>query len=102
MTDIESFVVETARGLYRDEMEYPERERHSRGYTFYSGQDVLIDPFCSDEDVLRGIYVTFLEYETDDIARVRIRPNSENRRTSTWFDEPAGEYYIHERYLIPR
>jgi hypothetical protein len=107
MTDVEAFVVETARGVYRDEINWPSPDdKHSKDFTFDGAEEVLIDPFATghraDASVLRGIYATFLEYETDDIARVYIRPESGDTPTSTWFDEPAGEYFIHERYLIPR
>lgn len=88
---IEAWVQNSARGLYR-----------KGDYEFSEGQAITIDPFRdvdSEAFMFWPIYGEFIEYVTDDIAKVYIPPGNDD---SVWFREDAGEYLIHEGYLTPQ
>lgn len=97
-------VLNKARGLYRWERGEGWPEERDDMTTFEQGQAVTIDPFknatVNDSPYFWPVFCTFLEYVTEDIARVYIPEEGEDSRT--WFKEEAGEYLIHEGYLTPQ
>lgn len=102
MSELQATLINSGRGLYRWERE--NSLPHYHVLTFEEGDAVAIDPFkdrASGATTLWPIFGTFLEYETEDIARVFIGPKS-NQECPVWFDEEPGEYYIHEGYLTPQ
>lgn len=105
---VETFVQESARGLYRWERGegWPESRGPNSLCQFDEGDAITIDPFKGFDygdgpEWLWPVYGTFREYVTDDIARVYIPPAGEDG-PSTWFHEGEGEYLIHEGYLTPQ
>lgn len=99
-------IVNSARGLYRWERDEGwEKDEHQHLVEFEEGDAVCIDPFS---DRLRNapnywpIYCTFLEYVTEDIAKVYVPPDADDTKDRTWFNEGEGEYLIHEGYLTPQ
>lgn len=72
---------------------------------FDSGDAITIDPFvdsrkCATQSFLGPVFGTFIEYVTEDIAKVHIPPEDTDSRS--WFDGDGGDYLIHEGYLTPQ
>jgi len=86
-----------------DQFEATYRWERDAGWTkclnFEEGDAIIIDPY---ERLWLPIYGTFIEYVTDDIAKVYIPPSSDDSWPIHWFDEGEGEYLIHEGYLTPQ
>lgn len=104
MSQLTAVVINSASGIYR--WEDPEQgwEQTDPLCGFEEGDAIKIDPFpdrLPEGMALWPIFGTFLEYETEDIARVHIPPAS-NDAPPVWFKDGPGEYYIHEGYLTPQ
>jgi len=89
------WVEQTARGTYRDKL--LETTEH---IDFTTGDTVSFDPFPDSH--LNTVYCMFVQYVDDDerIAEIRVPPAA--KHSTSWFDEPCGNYWVHERYLTPR
>lgn len=103
MSELEAFVVQTARGMYRWEHEnrwdtVPPLEGYS------DGDAIEINPFphiTAGSKILWPVYGEFREYVSNNIARVYIPPER-NDPLPTWFVGPAGDYLIHRGYILPQ
>lgn len=67
--------------------------------TFEQGDAICIDPF---DRLWLSVYGTFVEYVTDDVAKVYIPPPSDDVWPNHWFDMSEGEYLIHQGYITPQ
>lgn len=106
MSELEAFVVQTASGIYRwqswDDNGYS-RAREKK--LFESGDAIKINPFpdqTAGSMALWPIFGEFLEYATDDIAKVYIPEKRNNRVAPVWFNGDEGEYLIHRGYIQPQ
>ena len=103
MTEVE--IIVKAKGMYRHEPDQGwKEEKYKHLVDFEQGDHICIDPFSRmtvhDSQVLWPVFGEFVEYVTEDIAKVYIPEGSED--SNTWFNEPEGEYLIHEAYLTPQ
>lgn len=104
MSQLKAVVINNANGMYRWEDTEKGWRENDPLCDFEEGDAIKIDPFperLPQAMALWPIFGTFLEYETEDIARVHIPPAS-NDPCPTWFKGEPGEYYIHEGYLTPQ
>lgn len=104
MSQLTAVVINSGSGLYRWERGEGWQEGYDNLCDFEEGDAITIDPFKDRTPgamALWPIYGMFLEYVTDDIAKVYIPPER-NDPAPTWFNEEAGEYLIHEGYLTPQ
>lgn len=99
----EVWIVESAKGQYRWEREGWSGDKDDVTCYFDSGDAIAIDPFdgyrLPSAQAFWPIYGTFLEYVTEDIAKVYVPPVSEKNEGRVWFNHGEGEYLIHEGYL---
>lgn len=102
---IEYAVINKARGLKRGERGQSwDDPRSSNLVEYEEGDYVCIDPFTDSDGNSRSlwpVYCEFVRYVTDEIAEVKIGPESEES-SHTWFKYPAGNYLIHEGYITPQ
>ena len=88
--------------------------RHERAldeqyeYTFSPEQPIAINPFQRTAFSDRGLFLSsvfgeFVEYVTDDVAKVYIPPEANNSTVdATWFNEDEGYYLLHESFITPQ
>lgn len=96
---VEREIISTAKGVYR----WEGGRDWDKEITFESGDYICIDPFTfRDKDAthLWPIYCEFVEYVTENIAKVYIPETVED--TNVWFRHGEGEYLIHEGYITPQ
>jgi hypothetical protein len=91
---LEFWVEQTARGTYRDRL-----WEVSEAVDFSSGDIVVFDPFRDSGP--SAVLCVFDEYADEDerVAEVTVPPEAEHDHQ--WFNEVAGSYHVHERYLTP-
>lgn len=99
---MEAKVISTATGSYRWERD----EGWQEEFVFEEGDFIVIDPFSHDDPDNKSrwtwpIFGEFVEYVTDDIAKIYVPEKSGNSQAS-WFPWGEGEYVIHEGYLTPQ
>jgi hypothetical protein len=66
---------------------------------FEQGQAITLDPY---DGFWLPVYGEFREYVIDDLAKIYLPPFAEDSWPIHWFEEPEGEYIIHEGYLTPQ
>lgn len=101
MSELEAFIVETAKGSYR--WEEPQGWSDLQPLDLEYGDAITVNPFPEHSSNAQALWAAFGEfrgYVTEDIMKVYFPETDEN--SNCWFKEEAGEYLIYEGYVTPQ